>query len=191
MKSSIALACALFAAMTAAAQVNYYRAQQQAIRANVQNNQEQQNIQREANASPNDKVVDPALQATLNNINSLQADFAAAAKTADAKTDATQKVSLLNNLTQAAQGTKAASASVRKLADDLLTAMAGKAKLTVPLQTKLAREVHAMFNSGHLTAAQQDKIVADVQKTLTDAGASSDDASNVINDLKAVATETK
>ena len=50
--------------------------------------------------------MDPALQATLKNVAGLQGDFAALIATTD-KASPDQKTSLLNNLSQAAQGTKA------------------------------------------------------------------------------------
>lgn len=202
MKEFIAFACVLFTAGTLLAQ-NYYRAKEQARRDSAQNDAEQQRIQREANgpggapaapaaATAPAAPVDPALQATLNNVASLQSDFAAAINFTGEKPDPSQKISLLNNLSQAAQGAKKASAnSVRKLADDLLTAVAGKKKLAAAQQTKLAREVHALFNSAHLSEAQQQTLLADVQKILTDGGASLDDAVNVATDLKAVIAETK
>ena len=57
----------------------------------------------------------------------------------------------------AAQSAKPLPASIAKLADDLTTAIAGKEKLRAP-QQKLAQFVHAIFNSSHLTAAQQKMI---------------------------------
>ena len=198
MKTFIACACLLLAAGTVPAQ-NYYMAVQQAKRASAQNDAEQQKIQQAAGGSgaaqggaagsPAPAPMDPALQATLSNISSLQTDFATVISSTGDKAD--QKISLLNNLSKAAQGTKASANSVKKLADDLLTALAGKTKLGAAQQTSLAREVHALFNSSHLTDAQQDKLLADVQKTLTDGGATLDDAVNVVTDLKQVVTETK
>ena len=81
--------------------------------------------------------------------------------------------------------------AVKKLADDLQTAVSGRKKLVAAQQLKLAREVHALFNSAHLTATQQDTLVTDVQKILADGGASLDDAVNVATDLKAVVSQTK
>ena len=120
MKICLAFACVFVVAASATAQVNYYRATQQARRDSAQNDAEQQRIAREANggaananaaaAAPATPVpVDPALQATLNNISGLQSDFAGLANATGDKADASQKISLLNNLTQAAQGTKASS----------------------------------------------------------------------------------
>jgi len=200
MKKSIAGACVLLVAGNMLAQ-NMYMAKQQAYRTSSQNDAEQQRIQKAAGgptpgtaATPAPAApapVDPALQATLNNVTSLQGDFAAAINSTSDKPDAAQKVSLLNNLTQAAQGTKASSESVKKVANDLLTALAGKKKLTAAQQTKLAREVHALFNASHLTATQQQTLLTDVQNILTDGGASLDDAVNTVTDLKAVVAETK
>lgn len=193
-------ACVLFSAGAALAQ-NYYLATQQAKRDSAQNDAEQQRIQRAAGdpasaaaasgAAAAPAPVDPVLQATLNNVSGLQSDFATLKNSTGDKPDPAQKISLLNNLSQAAQGTKASSTSVKKLADDLSTAVVGNKKLTPAQQTKLAREVHALFNSAHLSAAQQQALFNDVQKTLADSGTSLDDAVNVVADLKAVAAETK
>jgi len=130
------------------------------------------------------------LQATLNNINGIQSDFAAFSSAAG-KPDASQKISLLNNLSQAAQGKKASADSVKRLAADLQTAVSGKSKLAAVQQKQLAGLVHAVFNSSHLTAAQSEKIFDAAQKILTDAGASLDDAVNVVGDLKKITAETK
>ena len=202
MKKSIIFAGVLLTVGTVLAQeVNYSIAKQQAKRASGQNDAEQQRIQREANGPAAASVapaaavpaapIDPMLQATLNNISGLQSDFAALSNFTGDQPDPAQKVSLLNNLSQAAQGAKASSTSVQKLADDLLTAVAGKKKLPAAQQTKLARDVHALFNSSHLSAAQQQSLFTGVQKILTAGGASLDDAVNVVTDLKAVAAETK
>ena len=69
--------------------------------------------------------------------------------------------------------------------------MTGQKKLAAAQQKKLAQAIHALFNSAHLTAAQQQALLTDVQKILTDGGASLDDAVNVVTDLKAVVAETK
>jgi hypothetical protein len=98
---------------------------------------------------------------------------------------------LLNNLTQAAQGTKATAPSIKKLADDLTTAITGQKQLLLARQTKLAREVHALFNSSHLSPTQLQATLTDAQKILTDSGCSVDAAFNVMEDLKAIAAETK
>ena len=130
------------------------------------------------------------LQATLQNIENLRNDFAAIGNAAAAAPLTLQKQSLTNDLAIAAQGAKPQPASISKLADDLMTAIAGKEKLRAP-QPKLAQFVHAIFNSAHLTAAQQKMIFDGVQKILTDGGASPDEAANVVSDIKTIASETK
>jgi hypothetical protein len=201
MNKSLVVALVLCLAGSVLAQeVNYNRAKQQARRDSALNDAEQQRIRGAASepvappaaaeAAPA-APVDPTLQATLNNITSLQSDFAALSKFTGDKPEASQKISLLNNLSAAAQGMKASTTSVKKLAEDLMTAVSGKKKIASAQQTKLAREVHALFNSAHLTAAQQQSLLADVQKILMAGGASLDEAVNVVTDLKAVAAETK
>ena len=141
-------------------------------------------------APPQAAPVDPVLAATLQNIASLRADFAALNNATGAKADSTQKVSLLNNLSAAAQGSKPASASVQKLAGHLTSAVLGK-KILPAQQTKFARDIHAIFNSSHLSAAQQQTILDDVKKILEGGGASSEDMASVMADLQQIASETK
>ena len=198
LKSFLACACLLSLAGSVFAQ-NYYLATQQARRDSAQNDAEQQRIAREAGggaavrgaAAPMPAApMDPALQATLKNVAGLQSDFAALVSASDKPTP-DQKTALLNDLSQAAQGTKVSSGSIKKVADDLVPAMTGQKKLAVAQQRKLAQEIHALFNSAHLTPAQQQTILNDVQKALTDAGASLDDTVNLVTDLKTVVAETK
>ena len=139
---------------------------------------------------PQAAPTDPALAATLQNITSLRADFAALNDSTGAKADSTQKVSLLNNLSAAAQGTKPASASVQKLAGHLTTAILGRKTLPAH-QTKLARDIHAIFNSSHLSAAQQQMMFDDVKKILEGSGAATEDVASVMADLQQIAGETK
>jgi len=134
--------------------------------------------------------LDPVLAATLRNIAGLRADFAALGSLADTNSAATQKQLLLNDLTTAAQGTKPPPASISKLADDLVTATTGKTK-TSTTQQKLAQDVHAIFNSSQLSPTQQQMIFDDVQKVLHSSGASLDDATNVVTDIKTIATQTR
>lgn len=200
MKCFLASACLLATAGSVLAQ-NYYLATQQARRDSAQNDVEQQRIQREAGGSagaPGGAApgtapaapMSPALQATLKNVAGLQADFAGIVAVTD-KPGPAQRTALLNDLSQAAQGTNASTASVKRVADDLLTAVAGKNKLAAAQQKQLAQKIHALFNSAHLTAAKQQTQLNDVQKLLTDGGASLDDAVNVVTDLKTVVAETK
>ena len=197
MKTRIAAFCALLVTGGALADP-YSMAIQQARRASDQNAAEQQQIQNGSSGGPgqsaaNSKAapMDPALQATLNNINGLQTDLGALNNSAADKPDPMQRISLLNNLSAAAQGTKASSDSVKKLADDLLTAVCGRKQITTAQQTRLARDIHALFNSSHLTDAQQKLMFDDAQKILTDGGVSLDAAVDVVTDLKKVSSETK
>jgi hypothetical protein len=186
MKAHLALSCALLVAGSASAQ-NYYMATQQAHRVVDQNNAEQARIQ---NAAAEPAPMDPVLQATLQNIKDLQANFAAFIN-ADGQPDPAVKTALLSDLSQAAQGAKPAYASVKQLATDLSPALVQRKKLTLAQQKKLAVDVHALFNSSHLSAAQQDTLSADAQKILTDAGVSTPDAVNIVSDLKKIADQTK
>lgn len=193
----VVCACLLGPGGTTLQAQNYFRAVQQARRDSAQNDAEQQRISNAANgnvtapapAPATPAPADPVLQATLKNVAGLQTDFAGLIKAAD-KADPAQKTSLLNDLTQAAQGTKADADTVKKLAEHLAAALAGQKKLVAAQQTKLAREVHALFNSAHLSPAQQQTLLTDIQKTLTDAGASADAVVDVVTDLKTVVTQT-
>jgi hypothetical protein len=181
----------------------YVISKQRARQTSGQNDAEQQRIQKatgdaasKSSAAPATPAaapapMDPALQATLNNINGLQGDFTTLNTATGDKPDTTQKMSLLNNLSAAAQSKKASSDSIKKLGDDLWTAVSGKKKLAAAQQKKLAVDVHALFNSSHLSAAQQKMMLDDVQKIFTDAGTPLDDATNVVTDLKKIADETK
>ncbi len=186
----------LMVSLTAHAQVGAFNiAKEQARRANASNNAEQQRI---ANATtdpsrPNGAAspaapADPVREATLKNIADLQADFSAFNNATGTEVDAAKKAALLNDLSAAALGKKPASASVQKLAGDLIAATIGKKNTAVQ---KLSRNVHALFNSGHLTAAQQSSLLDEVKKNLTTAGAATDDAVNVFQDLKGIVEETK
>ena len=196
MKTSFALLAALFVISSAVADP-YVIAKQRARDTSARNDAEQQRIQNAANgqaptySTPGAAAAaaDPALAATLKNLNNLSADFTALGTAA--KPDATQKVSLLNNLTQAAAGKKASTDSVKHLAEDLTTAVSGKTKITPAQQKQLAGIVHAAFNGAHLTDAQSEKAFAAASKILTDAGASLDEATNVVTDLKKIAADTK
>ena len=202
MKAPVALCCSLFIGANAFADANYYMAKQQANRVTTQNTAEQQRIQNAAGGpaaaapaapapAPSAPPMDPMLQATLGNINNLQGDFAAFIGATGDKTDPAQKASLMNDLSQAAQSRKAPADAVKKLATDLSLAVSGRNKLAVGPQKKLAVDVHALFNSSHLTEAQRKAMLDDVQKILTDGGASLDDATNVVTDLKQIAEATK
>ena len=162
------------------------------VTANASNSRRDTSADQPPPAQPpqNNPPTDPVLQATLQNIASLRVDFDAFSDRTSSNSVAAQKPSLINNLTAAAAATRASTASVSKLADDLAVALAGNEKLR-PQHQKLAQEIHAIFNSSHLSPAQQQKIFDDVQSTLINGGAVTDDAANVANDIKTIAAETK
>jgi hypothetical protein len=195
MKPLIALTCALFLAGSLPAQVNYSIAIRQAKDASAKETAANRQLMDNPppagppQTNPN-QPPDPVLQATLQNIESLRNDFAAIGGAAAADSLTVQRQTLTNDLAIAAQGAKPQPASVAKLADDLMTAIAGKEKLRAP-PPKLAQFTHAIFNSAHLTAAQQQMIFDGVKKILTDGGASPEEATNVVNDIKTIASETK
>ena len=194
MKPLIALTCALFVANSLLAD-SYSEAIRQAKNASAKetaaNQQLMDNPQPAAPPQNNpNQPVDPALQATLQNIDNLRNDFVAIGNAPAADPLTAQKQSLTNDLAIAAQGAKPQPTSIAKLTDDLATAIAGKEKLRAP-QPKLAQFVHAAFNGSQLTAAQQQMIFKGVQKILTDGGASPDEAASAVNDIKAIVSETK
>lgn len=194
MKLFIALACALFMANSLLADP-YSAAIQQAKRVSAQETAANQRLGESPQPAPPPQnnpnpPADAALQATLQNIANLRNDFSAMGNAAANASLTVQKQTLTNDLAIAAQGVKPQAASVSKLADDLMTAISGKEKLRAP-QPKLAQFTHAIFNSAHLTTAQQQTFFTGVQKILTDGGASADEAANVVNDLKTIASETK
>ena len=133
----------------------------------------------------------PVLQATLQNITAIRADLVALGGSTDTNSTAVLKMSLLNDLAAAAQGSKPSQQSVTQLGEHLTAAIAGnKDKWRAP-QQRLAQELHASFNGAHLTDAQQKMIFDDVPKILASTGTTADDATNIVNDLKAIVTETK
>ena len=189
MKTTVALFCALLLAGSAPAQGVYNVAKQQAQNAAASESRNLQAIESSGHASPaqppqNNQQPDPALQATLQNISNLRADFD------DLGSGRTNTAALQNDLMTAAQGVKPAPAAVTKLAEDLAAAVSGNKKLQAQ-QQKLAQFCHAIFNSSHLSGAQQQSVLDAVQKILSDGGVSDDDVTKVINDFKAVVTATK
>jgi hypothetical protein len=90
----------------------------------------------------------------------------------------------------AAHDKKAATASIKKLAAHLIVATSGNKKMTTQ-NAKLARDFHALLNSAHLSATQQQTLLDGVKKILTEAGVADTDADNVIGDLKQIAAETQ
>jgi hypothetical protein len=182
MKMFFAIFCALLVAGPAFAQ-NYSIAKQQAKNAVAKEEKSQQAIAAEA-ANSGAPPVNPALEATLQNIANLHADFTGL------NANPANKQPLINDLTAAAQGTKASPDSVSKLAGHLAAIVAGNKKLPAQYQ-KLAQSIHAIFNSSHLSSSQQQTMFDGVQKILLDAEISAEDTAKVVDGLRTIATETK
>jgi hypothetical protein len=194
MKTPVVIFCALLAAVFASAQGIYNMAEQQARNVAAgeppQGSPPPSSPPPQNNSPPAPPPANPALEATLKNIANLRIDFDALGKLAELKPDAPQKKLLLDDLTTAPQGTKPSPASTSTLADHLASAVAGRAAMQ-PQHAKLAQDIHAIFNGSHLSAAQQQMIFDDVQKILQTGGAAADDITNVVSDIRTIATETK
>ncbi|MGH7950685.1 MAG: hypothetical protein ACREFE_02025 [Limisphaerales bacterium] len=175
MKTFVAIFCALFA-------VNQLITGGLLAQSTAQGDQTQSSGSSAPNNSSSQPVPGSPLDVTKQNIANLRADFEAL------KTSPTNMQPLINDLTVAAEGTKPQQASISKLAADLTTAIGGNAKLQTQ---KLAQDVHAIFNSSHLSSEQQEMVFEDVQNLLTNSGTLPADAKTVVNDIKTIATETK
>jgi len=132
----------------------------------------------------------PALEATLKNISNLRVDFDALGKLPELKPDSPAKKLLLNDLAIAPQGAKPPDASISALADNLASAVAGKAAMQ-PQHAKLAQDIHAVFNGSHLAPAQQQMVLDDVRKILQTGGVSADEVAAVVGGIMTIATQTK
>ncbi|HEU6448659.1 MAG TPA: hypothetical protein VFV23_09515 [Verrucomicrobiae bacterium] len=131
----------------------------------------------------------PQLEATLKNVADLKLDLDKLATLTPTNSGMEVKESLMTNLFIAAQGLKPSEASVSRLVDHLTEAMAGRGNM-IDQHTKLAQDLHALFNGSHLTAAQSEVLLANVQTIFQTGGVTTDVALNVVNDLKAVTAET-
>ena len=186
MKMLIVFFCALLVAGSASAQGLYNIAKQQARNAaGGESGGGRQATMSPATPAPADSPQpNPALEATLQNIENLHDDFG------KLDSNPTNTQPLINDLTAAARGAQAKPASISQLSGHLAAVLAGNKKLQAQAQ-KLAQYVHAIFNGSHLSAAQQQMVIDGAQKILQDGGVSSDNVADVINDLKTIATETK
>ena len=180
MKTLSTLACVLLLAGSVSAQ-NLNIAKQQAKRAAGTDSVPAGGS---SPAAPNAPPPDPVLMATLQNIANLRADFQ------NLDTNGTNTLALKNDLSAAATGTKASPATIAKLAENLADAVVGNKKLQPHLQ-QVAQYTHAICNSSHLTAAQQQAVCAGVEKILTEAGVSAATTDKVVASFKTIAAETK
>ena len=192
----LVLSCLLIAGQVQA-QVNMNRARAQARRAvrppsvvPQPSGTQQPAGTPQSSVTPQMKPVDPVLEATLKNSADLGSNFRAISAAADKNAAAEQRVSLLNNLSAAGNGTKASTARVNKLANDFISELPGQNKISGVSQ-KLGRDVHALFNSSHLSAVQQEQLLGEVKKLFSDAGVSGPGVDKIDDDLKTIVSETK
>lgn len=189
MKQTVAIGCALIVAVSLRADV-YSIAKQEAK--NVANGKTPSgganpNYQTPPPATarpPANPAPNPALEATLQNIAALRTDFA------NLDTNPTNTLALNNDLTAAAQTTKPPAAAVTKLTQDLAAVIAANKNLKTGYP-QLAQFVHALFNSSHLSPAQQQAVCDRVQKILQGGGVPTEDVTRVLDDLKAIAAGTR
>lgn len=130
---------------------------------------------------------DPILAATLSNITNLQADLAML------ETDPGRIQPLINDLNAAASGNRPSNQSVAKLAQDLASLLSGKA-LPADQLRKMAQALHAFFNSSHLSEAQQNALLSEMEKNLQGSGTTAADDARLKSldaDLRAVIAATK
>ena len=128
---------------------------------------------------------DPALQATLQNIASLRADFDGL------KTNVPPAPAFTNHLAAAAMGEKKASAdTVARFAGDLRAALGDNDRLAAQHQ-KLAQDIHALFNRASLSNVQAMTVSNDVQRILRAGEVPLETILSVDDDIQKVADETK
>jgi len=193
MKTIVALGFALALAASVPADP-YSAAIQQAKRVANQETEANRRLMDNPETSPApaapSQTVNPALQATLQNIENLRNDFGAIAKLTNGTPLTVERTALTNDLMTAAQGTKPTGQIVSRLADDLTTVLEGNEKLQSQ-HPRLAQFIHATFNGSQLAPAQQQMIFGETRKMLVNGGTVADSATQVVNDIKAIVNETK
>jgi hypothetical protein len=102
---------------------------------------------------------------------------------------AERKEQLAADLLAVAQGANKPSwAALRKLAEDLATALAGKT-IAPAQRSRLAQDLQAVLNGANYPPSQLDDIITDVPAILKKAGADAKAAAAVGEDLKAITAE--
>ena len=189
MKTVIALSCALCLANLAEAQVGIYNGAESAARRAVSKTEAAENQNPDAQPPPSaapaaPQPMNPVLAATLQNIASLRADLASLT------TNGPVSSAFTNDLMAASTGTKGSPETITKLATDLQAALAGNQAFRSSFQ-KLAQFLHAVSNGSHLTPEQFQTVSDTVEQILTNGGAPYQATSDVLDDLKHLARETK
>ena len=127
---------------------------------------------------------DPVLALTVQTISSLQADLATI------QSDPLRKQPLINDLETAPHGSHPTKNSIAQLTSDLASVLGGKRFSEEQLKS-LAQNIYAICNSSHLTASRQQAVCEEARKILQGGGASTEEASRVVEDLKTIAAQTK
>jgi len=140
--------------------------------------------------APAAPAVNPALNATLQNISALSQDITRLIGSDPANPDPALKAALLNDLVEAAQGTKPTKESLQKFADRLITTVAGHKTLR-DAAPRLGQCLHALSNASHLSDAQQTQLTGVLSKLLVKAGIFQDDADQLVESIKTISAQTK
>lgn len=118
----------------------------------------------------------------------LQADLAGFKTGAIATEEQKQQFTI--NLAKAVRGNKPSLASVKKLVNSLTAGLAS-ATLADESRNRLALDLDAVLNSRGQSAAQFDKIIADVQAILEVGTVKRSQAVSIANDLKKIGLEIR
>ncbi len=134
----------------------------------------------------------PAPSGSINpdqqrNIDKLGTDLAAV--TMGAQATAEQKDQLQKDFVLLAKGAAKPSADqMKKLADDLSAALAGKT-IAAAKQSDLAKAINVVVNCVNLSQPQVQAFITSAQNALKSSGATDTEVQAVTADLKAIATE--
>lgn len=163
----------------------------QRARAIQNQNNAQQGVPPPAQAAPQPGAA-PAPSGSINpdqqkNIDKLGSDLATVSMGAQATTD--QKDQLQKDFVVLAKGAAKPSADqMKKLADDLGVALAGKS-LPAAKQSDLSKAINVVVNCINLSQAQVQAFISSAQSALKSCGATDTEAQTVAADLKAIATD--
>ena len=188
MKTLTCLTGLLLACYLAPAQINYDLIKRQARDAGAAAGNASQGIAPTAPSgiSPG-AAVSPA---TRQNLASLADDITNLGKATADNLDPALKLSLLNDLAAAAQGTKPATDALKKFAGNFCTTLVGH-KFPAAQATRLAQVLHSLMNSSQLSDLERQALPKVLQNILAHAGIADADASSLVDSLKAVMVQTQ
>lgn len=193
MKHLIIALAALFS-LNASAQIGSQAIIKQRAKdvANQNNNRGMEPPQGGAQAAPQARPVQPQVSTTPMSTGQLAySKFQAQLFAVNTNTAASVKPILAKDMANVAQGaSKPSQETLTKLSDHLTTAYA-ETKLDMPVKTRLAQCIAVLLNSANTAPAQKDAMLKDVEMILQNGGASAENASAVVTDLKTVVEEVK